>query len=323
MSSLHIPTLDISQFDSAPDTFARDFGSAYQEWGFAGITGHNIPPSAVADAMQAAQWLFNLPLSTKQQYQQQSSWARGYVPFGLEKAKGSAHSDLKEFYHLGREHGSSESLGANIWPSNNGLESESNKADEFKLAFSTLYRALDQLSLKILSAAALSLGLDKDFFTPRVTHGEALLRILHYPPIADANVPNVRAAAHEDINLITLLVGSEQEGLEVLSRRGEWVPISMIEGTVICNVGDMMQRLTNGKLPSTTHRVVNPKGEKARQSRYSIPFFVHPEPNMPLTCLPQCVTANNPKKFEDISAGDYHRQRLQEIGFTEVDKNHE
>ena len=140
------------------------------------------------------------------------------------------------------------------------------------------------------------------------------MRILHYPPITDTEVPNLRAAAHEDINLLTLLVGSEQDGLEVLSRRGDWVPISMIKGTIICNVGDMLQRLTNGVLPSTTHRVVNPKGDKARTSRYSIPFFMHPNPDMSLACLPQCVSEENPLRYPPTTASEYLNERLKQIG---------
>lgn len=300
-----IPILDISRLESEPTEFIQEFGAAYQQWGFAGITGHDIDQRDVKLAMQSAKWFFDLPLPEKQQYQSNNSWARGYVPFGTEKAKDASHTDLKEFFHLGREERSDDNLGTNIWPSN----------EEFKRSFMHLHKELDALSVKILSAVALYLGLDKRFFTPKVLNGEALMRILHYPPIVDADIPNVRAAAHEDINLITLLVGSEQEGLEVLSRQGDWVPLSMIEGTIICNLGDMMQRLSNGQLPSTTHRVVNPKGDKARQSRYSIPFFVHPEPQMSLACLPQCCGEGQSKQFEDISAGDYHRQRLQEIGF--------
>lgn len=300
-----IPILDISRLETDPANFINEFGAAYQEWGFAGITGHGIEQGRVKAAMQSAQWFFDLPLQQKQQHQSNDSWARGYVPFGKEKAKDATHSDLKEFFHLGRESDSAEQLGSNIWPDN----------PEFKQTFSALYHSLDALSIKVLTAVALHLGLDRNFFTPKVKHGEALMRILHYPPILDSDIPNVRAAAHEDINLITLLVGSEQEGLEVLSRQGEWVPLSMIEGTIICNLGDMMQRLTNGLLPSTTHRVVNPKGDKARQSRYSIPFFVHPDPSMSLACLPQCYSEQRPKQFDDVSAGDYHRQRLADIGF--------
>lgn len=299
MSSTYVPTLDISEFDSDPKAFIKKLGVAYQEWGFAGITGHKISQPAIDSAMQAAKWFFDLPLQEKTNYQNTSNWARGYVPFGTEKAKGAQYSDLKEFYHLGTD-----SLVANVWPDN----------AEFITAYKNLYQALDELSVKILRAVALFLNLDKDYFTEKITSGEALLRVLHYPPISDPHAPNVRAAAHEDINLITLLVGSEKEGLEVLSRQGNWVPISMIKGTIICNLGDMMQRLTNGQLPSTTHRVINPKSAAALESRYSIPFFVHPEPSMSLACLPQCFSATNPKQFDDISAGDFHKQRLDEIG---------
>lgn len=299
MSNTYVPTLDISELESAPQIFIKKLGAAYQEWGFAGIIGHNISQSTIDAAMQEAKCFFDLPLNEKKNHQSAHNWARGYVPFGTEKAKDAEHSDLKEFYHLG-----SEQIDANRWPDN----------PEFIAAFKKLYQELDLLSINILSAVALFLNLDKHYFTEKVVDGESLLRILHYPPILDPCAPNVRAAAHEDINLITLLVGSEKEGLEVLSRQGDWVPISMIKGTIICNLGDMMQRLTNGFLPSTTHRVVNPKSTAASESRYSIPFFVHPEPSMSLTCLPQYCNATTPKRFNDISAGDYHQQRINEIG---------
>ena len=179
-----------------------------------------------------------------------------------------------------------------------------------------MFENLDSLARRVLEVFATVLDLPADYFDMRVAHGEAILRVLHYPPLPDGNVPNVRAAAHEDINLITLLAGSEQDGLEVLSRQGEWVPINMIEGTIICNVGDMLQRLSNNTLRSTTHRVVNPKGEKALSSRYSIPFFMHPSPEVKLDCLPQCITEKNPRHYEPTTAGEYLEQRLREIGLT-------
>ncbi len=305
MNSSSIPSLDISEYESDPNRFLPKLSIAYREWGFAGITGHNIEHTEIQAALQAAQWFFNQPLDYKQSFKSDNSWARGYVPMGTETAKGANHADLKEFFHLGREVPNRASAMANIWPDDKA----------FQTAFSTLYQRLDALAQTLLSAIAQILGLSADYFRQSVSEGEALLRILHYPPILNENVPNVRAAAHEDINLITLLVGSEQEGLEVLSRRGDWVPISLIEGTIICNLGDMMQRLTNRRMPSTTHRVVNPKGDKARQSRYSVPFFVHPDPSFSLACLPQCCDAQHPKAFNDIKAGDYHAQRLREIGF--------
>jgi len=301
-----IPSLDITDFDADRDRFVADFGRAYEEWGFAGITGHQLDPKLVETAFAAAQAFFAMPTAVKEKYQSSAvGHARGYVPFGTEKAKDSQYSDLKEFYHIGRELPGVDYLSNNEWPV---------EQSNFKPVFETLYAELDQLANRILSVAALYLNLPEDYFNPRVAQGEALLRVLHYPPISDENIPNVRAAAHEDINLITLLVGSEQDGLEVQSKQGDWVPISMIDGTIICNVGDMMQRLTNGQLRSTTHRVVNPKGEKARTSRYSMPFFMHPNPDVALDCLPQCVSDDNPIKYPPISADEYLKERLRAIG---------
>lgn len=306
MSKKQIPTLNIADFEHDPVGFTGAFSQAYTEWGFAGITGHNIDPRQIQDAFAAAKQFFELPLESKQRYETEAvGRARGYVPFGTEKAKDSPFSDLKEFYHVGREVSGVEHLDKNVWPE---------EIVSFKPCFESLFKSLDALAHRLLSVFALSLELPEDYFASRVNHGEALLRILHYPPILDDNVPNLRAAAHEDINLLTLLVGSEQEGLEVLSRQGEWVPISMIKGTIICNVGDMLQRLTNGKLPSTTHRVVNPQGDKAKTSRYSIPFFMHPNPSMPLDCLPQCVTEARPLQYPPITASDYLTERLIQIG---------
>jgi len=256
-------------------------------------------------ALRTAEKFFALPDAIKKQYICSTGMSRGYVPFGVEKAKGAEHSDLKEFYHIGREDLNVEHLPSNLWPT---------ELPEFRVAFETIYTALDRLAHRLLEAIALTLELPRDYFELRINQGEALLRVLHYPPITDQDIPNLRAAEHEDINLITLLAGSEQEGLEVLSRKNEWVPISMIEGTIICNVGDMLQRLTNAKLPSTTHRVVNPQGGKARISRYSIPFFVHPNPEMRLDCLPQCIDSAHPPRYQPISSGEFHTQRLREIG---------
>jgi len=301
-----IPTLDISDFETNQSSFVDSFGTAYAEWGFAGITGHDIKPSLVHNAFNAAQAFFRLSVDTKSKYQTNAiGKSRGYVPFGTEKAKGSQHCDLKEFYHVGREITGVDYLQPNIWPS---------EVVEFQSAFEALFASLDDLAHRLLEAVALYLTLPKDFFENRIDRGEALLRILHYPPIVEENIPNVRAAAHEDINLLTLLIGSEQDGLEVLSRQGHWVPISMIEGTIICNVGDMLQRLSNGVLRSTTHRVVNPIGEDARTSRYSIPFFMHPNPSVKLDCLPQCISDQNPIKYPPVTAEDYLNERLLEIG---------
>lgn len=307
MNQDKIPQLDITRFESDHDQFMQDFGAAYKVWGFAAITGHGIESKLVKDALNCAARFFTLNPEQKSQYlgSAENNWSRGYVPVGKEKAKGAEHSDLKEFYHIGRELADERRFPSNIWPS---------EIAEFEPTINALYCQLDQLGLRLLSAFAVLLNLQTNHFDLPVKMGEGLLRILHYPPILDAGAPNVRAAAHEDINLLTLLVGSEQAGLEVLSRQGRWVPIDIIDGSIICNVGDMLQRLSNKTLPSTTHRVVNPQGDAATQSRYSIPFFLHPEPSMPLDCLAQCVSDASPAHFEPITAGEYHAQRLSEIG---------
>lgn len=308
MSTNTIPTLDVSRFKTDPDAFVAELGAAYQAWGFAGIQGHGIDPSVAINALRASEKLFSQPDEVKKQYFKDNGGTRGYTPFGTEIAKNAEHVDLKEFWHVGREiegEPPHKSLTPNIWPE---------EVPEFKPAMLALYQALDELSITLLQAFALFIGEDRHYFDEKVNYGNSILRPLHYPPITDPNLPNVRAGAHEDINLITLLVGSEQEGLEVLNKRGEWVGISMIEGTIICNVGDMLQRLTNHVLPSTTHRVVNPKGEAGKVSRYSIPYFVHPNPGTSLDALPQCVTPDNPKRYPPITSDDYLMERLREIG---------
>lgn len=300
-----IPQLDIRQLATNRDAFVSEFGAAYQEWGFAGIVGHGIEQATIQRALHSAADFFALSKEAKLHYLGSGDRSRGYVPFGTEKAKDAQHSDLKEFFHVGHEASQHSHIASNIWP---------RELSQFRENIVTLYQELDSLGQRMLQAVALYLNLPADYFAEAVQGGETLLRLLHYPPILDADVPNVRAAAHEDINLMTLLVGSEQDGLEVLSRRGEWVPINIIEGTIVCNVGDMLQRLSNKKLPSTTHRVVNPDGADASISRYSIPFFIHPHPDTRLDCLPQCVDAQNPAQFEAISAGEYLEQRLRQIG---------
>lgn len=303
-----IPTLDISRFETDVDGFVQEMGEAYQAWGFAGITGHGIDKQVAIDALRAAEKLFAQPDAVKKQYFRDNGGTRGYTPLGTEVAKNAEHVDLKEFWHVGREiegRPPHPDLTPNIWPA---------EVPEFRTAMLRLYRELDALSITLLQAFALFIGEDRHYFDDKVNHGNSILRPLHYPPITDPSLPNVRAGAHEDINLITLLVGSEQEGLEVLNKRGEWAGISMIEGTIICNVGDMLQRLTNHVLPSTTHRVVNPKGEAGKVSRYSIPFFVHPNPGTSLDALPQCVTEGNPKRYPAITSDEYLMERLRQIG---------
>ena len=234
--------------------------------------------------------------------------ARGYTPFGVETAKDSKYFDLKEFWHVGREvrdEKYAEAMPANVWPS---------EVPEFRARALALYDALDGLGSRMLSALALGLDLPEDYFADKTNNGNSILRPIHYPPITTDDVPNVRAGAHEDINLITLLVGASAEGLQVLSRKGEWVPYTADADTIVVNIGDMLQRLTNHVLPSTTHRVVNPPGEKARQPRYSTPFFLHPNPDFLIDVLPNCVSADNPSRYpEPITAQGYLDERLREI----------
>ncbi|HST27716.1 MAG TPA: 2-oxoglutarate and iron-dependent oxygenase domain-containing protein [Rudaea sp.] len=313
--STRIPTLDIRRFeknsnDSDRGAFVAELGAAYREWGFAGIRGHGIPQTLIDGAYDAFVRFFALPAATKAKYHLKGSGgARGYTPFGIETAKDSRYPDLKEFYHIGRELPASSKFAdvmpPNVWPA---------EVPPFHKDGLALYNALDALGSRVLRALALHIGLAEDFFADKTNFGNSILRPIHYPPITAPDVPNVRAGAHEDINFITLLVGASAAGLEVKSRTGEWVPFTSDADTIVVNIGDMLQRLTNHVYPSTTHRVVNPPGEQARQPRYSVPFFLHPNPDVVLDPLPACVTADNPRRYDtSITAHEYLLERLREI----------
>ena len=310
MSQPQIPTLDIQRFDTDRDAFVAELGAAYREWGFAGIRNHGIAQSLIDDAYRVFSAFFALPEDVKRQYHVAGSGgARGYTPFGVETAKGAKYSDLKEFWHIGREIPSDSKyrdvMPPNLWPA---------EVPGFRETGYALYEALDQLGSRVLSALALHIGLPADYFVDKTNSGNSILRPIHYPPITADDIPNERAGAHEDINLITLLVGASAAGLEVKSRKGEWVPFTADADTIVVNIGDMLQRLTNHVYPSTTHRVVNPPGEQARQPRYSTPFFLHPNPDFVIDVLPSCVTADNPSRYpEPITAQGYLEERLREI----------
>ncbi|MCB1561386.1 MAG: isopenicillin N synthase family oxygenase [Xanthomonadales bacterium] len=305
-----IPTLDIRCFDSDREAFVAELGAAYREWGFCGINGHGISDELINGAYGVFKAFFALPEETKQQYHVAGGGgARGYTPFGIETAKGSKHFDLKEFWHIGREiprdSKYADDMPPNLWPT---------EVDGFREVGYGLYRALDDLGSRVLSALALHIDLPEDYFADKTNNGNSILRPIHYPPITTDDVPNVRAGAHEDINLITLLVGASAAGLEVLSRRGEWIPFTADADTIVVNIGDMLQRLTNHVYPSTTHRVTNPPGDLARQPRYSTPFFLHPNPDFLIDVLPQCVSEDNPSRYpEPITAQGYLEERLREI----------
>ena len=313
--SNRIPTLDIRRFTepSSPEdrlAFVDELGAAYREWGFAGIRNHGIPQAQIDEAYRTFQALFALPEDTKRKYHiVGGGGARGYTPFGVETAKGAQYSDLKEFWHIGREiprdSRYAADMAGNPWP---------DEVPDFQSVGYGLYQSLDALGSQVLSALALHIGLAEDYFADKTNSGNSILRPIHYPPITADDIPNVRAGAHEDINLITLLVGASAAGLEVLSKKGEWVPFTSDADTIVVNIGDMLQRLTNHVYPSTTHRVVNPPSEQARLPRYSTPFFLHPNPDFLIDVLPSTITADNTSRYpEPITAQEYLDERLREI----------
>ena len=305
----HVPTLDIRRYDSDRNAFVAEIGTAYREFGFCCISGHGIPRELIDGSYDVFQRFFALPTEAKMQYHVPGSGgARGYTPFKVETAKDSQYADLKEFWHIGREiprdSKFADVMPPNIWPV---------EVPDFKRYGYGLYEALDQLGSRVLRALALHIGQPENYFEDKTDIGNSILRPIHYPPITQDNIPNVRAGAHEDINFITLLVGASAEGLEVLSH-GEWLPITTAGDAIVVNIGDMLQRLSNHVYPSTSHRVVNPPNENARKPRYSVPFFLHPNPDVMLDPLDSCITPDNPRRYDtSISSHEYLLQRLREI----------
>ena len=306
----HVPTLDIRRYDSDRDAFVAEIGAAYREFGFCCISGHGIARELIDGSYDVFRSFFALPTETKMKYHVPGSGgARGYTPFKVETAKDSQYADLKEFWHIGREiprdSKFADVMPPNLWPA---------EVPDFKHYGYGLYEALDQLGTRVLRALALHIRQPENFFEDKTDVGNSILRPIHYPPITEQNVPNVRAGAHEDINFITLLVGASAEGLEVLTREGEWLPITTEGDAIVVNIGDMLQRLSNHVYPSTTHRVVNPPNENARKPRYSVPFFLHPNPDVMLDPLDSCITPDNPRRYDtSISSHEYLLQRLREI----------
>jgi isopenicillin N synthase-like dioxygenase len=305
----NVPTLDIRRYDTDRDAFVAEIGAAYREFGFCCISGHGIARELIDGSYDVFQRFFALPTDTKLKYHVAGSGgARGYTPFKVETAKDSQYADLKEFWHIGREiprdSKFADVMPPNIWPA---------EVPEFKEYGYGLYEALDQLGTRVLRALALHIDQPENFFEDKTDVGNSILRPIHYPPITRDNIPNVRAGAHEDININTLLVGASAEGLEVLSD-GEWLPITTEGDAIVVNIGDMLQRLSNHVYPSTSHRVVNPQNENARKPRYSVPFFLHPNPDVVLDPLDSCITPDNPRRYDtSISSHEYLLQRLREI----------
>ncbi len=309
MTDSAIAPVPLSLYDADFDAFSRALGDSFARYGFAVVGGHGLDPAVTDQALAEARAFFALPDAVKRAYHQPGTGgARGYTPFGVEAAKDAQVVDLKEFWHVGRElppgHGLRRYMRDNVWPA---------ERPGFRPAVQGLYDALDDLGRRLLRAVARYLGLAEGFFDEPVRLGNSVLRLLHYPPVPP-DAPGVRAGAHEDINVITLLLGAEEAGLEILDRDGRWLPISPPPDAIVVNIGDMLQRLTNHVLPSTTHRVVNPPPERRGVARYSTPFFLHFEPEYEIRTLAGCVTADNPDRYpEPITADAYLLQRLREI----------
>lgn len=309
-----IPKLDLSHFTNGTKEqkhqFVSALGEAYEEIGFVAIRNHGIPHSDLKSLYQNVEDFFNLPTEIKNQYDDTSGGGqRGYTGFGKEHAKDRNAGDLKEFWHFGQYVNRNDP---------NPPEFRDNKIVAELPAFNQygelIYKALENTGVHMLRAIALYLELDEYYFDDKVFNGNSILRAIHYPPITSDPEDAIRAGEHEDINLITLLVGASADGLEVLNRQGEWLGITEVENHIVVNVGDMLQRLTNDRLKSTTHRVINPPKEKWNEPRFSIPFFLHPRPEARLDCLSTCISDTNPKKYEDCSANEFLMQRLREIG---------
>ncbi len=304
-----IPPVPLALYDQDFEAFSARLGAAFERYGFAVLGDHGIDPALLARVDAATKAFFALPEEVKYAYHRKGQGgARGYTPFGVETAKGYSAHDLKEFYHVGRDlpadHPYRDHMADNIWP---------DEVRDFHASTYQLYTALDNLGKKVLRAIAVYLGLDKEFFTPLVRDGNSVLRLLHYPPV---NRPgeSVRAGAHGDINVITLLLGAEEPGLQLLDRDGKWLPITPPENCIVCNIGDMLSRLTNGVLPSTMHRVVNPAEARKDFARYSTPFFLHFESPYVIRTLPNCISEDRPDQFpEPITAHEFLMQRIREI----------
>lgn len=290
---------------------AEELGRSFEEYGFAVIRDHGIPQALIDRAEAASKAFFALPAETKQAYKVEGGGgARGYTPFGVETAKDAKVHDLKEFWHVGRElpegHPLAEFMGPNVWPE--GVE-------DFRAVFEELYAAFEAAGGRVLEAIALHLGLPRDWFARTVEDGNSVMRLLHYPPLTSKDAEGaIRAAAHGDINTITLLLGAEEAGLELLNARGEWQAIDTPPGALVVNIGDMLDRLTNHRLKSTQHRVMNPTGEAAYRARYSMPFFLHFRPDFVIETLPQCIDPARPDDHPaPISSHEFLQQRLREI----------
>lgn len=295
----------LSLIDSDPAAGAAALGDAFARTGFAVVADHGIDPGVIARAEAAARDFFALPEPVKARYNVPGGGGqRGFTPFGIEGAKGAGMADLKEFWHMGRKAPAGSAFAAampdNLWPA---------EVPDFQPAVTALFTALETTGVRVLRAIAVHLGLAPGFFDDGVRDGNSILRLLHYPPVAPEAAGRIRAGAHEDINVITLLLGAEEAGLQLLGKDGQWHDVAPPPGALVCNIGDMLQRLTGARLPSTSHRVRGPSPERAHLPRYSMPFFLHFRPDYRIETVP-----GGPRDFPPITANDYLHERLREIG---------
>jgi len=311
---MNIPVVDLSDFLSGDETrkqkFIWELGRAYEEVGFVAVKNHGIPEEVILDLYKYVQQFFALPSDVKLDYEKKElAGQRGYTSFGREHAKGFDAPDLKEFFQYGQTVEDNDPI-KKEYPDNVVVQ----EVPEFTPTLQKAYRSFEKSGTALLQATALYLNLDEHYFDEWVHNGNSILRAIHYPPIKSEPKSSIRAEQHEDINLITLLVVASADGLQILTRQNEWAPVTSLPEQIVVNVGDMLQRLTNNKLRSTTHRVVNPPRELWGTSRYSIPFFLHPKSEMSLASLESCIDESHPKAYEDATAGEYLDERLLEIG---------
>ena len=309
-----IPTVDLALFTQGDEASKRAFvealGRAYEESGFVAVKNHGIADELIHSLYTQVEQFFKQEDSFKKRYEIEGiAGQRGYTSFGKEHAKNQSAGDLKEFWHFGQYVEDNDPI-QEEYPAN----VEVPELPKFNVVGKEAYQALESTGKQMLRAIALYLGLEETYFDSHIHNGNSILRPIHYPPITEEPKNAVRAGEHEDINLITLLIGASADGLQILSKQGEWIAVTALPEHIVVNVGDMLQRLTNNKLRSTTHRVVNPPRDQWGTSRYSIPFFLHPRSEMPLNCLESCIIAESPKAYPDITSGDYLNERLKEIG---------
>ena len=309
-----IPVVDLTDFLSGDrqkkQNFVQQLGKAYEEVGFVALKNHGIPDEIIGDLYKYVQQFFSMPIDKKRKYEVHGlAGQRGYTSFGKEHAKGSDAPDLKEFFQYGQVVRDQDPV-KKEYPDNVQVE----EVKEFNPIFDKAYRAFEKSGKALLQAIALYLQLPENYFDTNIRNGNSILRAIHYPPITHEPKSAIRAEQHEDINLITLLVGASADGLQILTKKNDWVGVTSLPEQIVVNVGDMLQRLTNNRLKSTTHRVVNPAREMWHTSRFSIPFFLHPRSEMSLACLESCIDNNHPKAYPDATAGEYLDERLKEIG---------